>query len=787
MSASRSAFLLVLPFIIAFSAAKAQHSAPAQHPVAGPQETFAPYWTSEPGRESELQLKNNLASGSLAVTPVLRLADGTEFSLDPVTIASNAAVSVPVNQVLLKKFPSLLNQPGAYGSVVFRFTSFNAGNLYALVSVQKQGEPIGFHFDAYPPSDHERAGSREGIWWQPRRGMKDLLVIANGSAKTLRGTLWLSDAAGKRWSSPLTLAPYQTQRLPVGTLVRRAGLSGSYGGIAFEIPASAQAIDSVHMLYDERSGFSALMKMVDRNPAATLRERTGADNKPWTLWAPMLPLSAPDAAAGFPAGTVLQPTIFVRNTTAKKLAAGITLTWRGDSGKGRVKLPELSLAPFETRQIQVGAMQKQLGIPSDAHWALVTLTTSAMPDELIVMASSYDVTARYGMQSPIFSGVGDHFMGGEWHADTTHNMLMAITNGGTRATDALLTLYYNNGKDKYEMQRTIQPGDQMWLNFADLIHRRVADRKGRILPADLTSGTYDLRDLNPGRGGQLIGSELALDTTLGQQAQPNILRCCGYEDPGFDPDIEEILFTQNGPLDVQALDCNGWEVDISFDFNNWWSGDDSVAQVTYKNAYGAGQGSTNGYASGWVTVGNAGYCTVVPVQVQVPIYVDCPGSASTTLVQPLGLNQVFPNLLTGIGNVARVTVSPSEVNWNGQEVTEVVSQQSSTCPSKFPACSGNTVFIIGEGYQPAVTENGTYVPVGVYLVATTNEFFDQYSVWSNYSLLDYYGGGNQCTETCSQQYYDWCNVLPIMSHTYTYTFQKSIISGTKVTNVTVSE
>jgi len=185
----------------------------------------------------------------------------------------------------------------------------------------------------------------------------------------------------------------------------------------------------------------------------------------------------------------------------------------------------------------------------------------------------------------------------------------------------LLTLHYDNGEKKYELQRTIPPGEQMGLNFADLIHRRVADRKGRMLPADLASGTYDLRDLNPGKGGQLLGSELALDTTLGQQARPNILRCCGVDQPYFVPDIDEILFLQNSPLDVQALDCTGTPVELSFDFNNWWSGDNSVAQVTYKNAYGAGPGLTTGYASGEVEVGNAGYCTLEPVQVQVPITV----------------------------------------------------------------------------------------------------------------------------------------------------------------------
>lgn len=57
-----------------------------------PQEVFAPYWTSEPGCETELQLKNNLTAGPLTVTPVLRLSSGQEIPLDPVTIAPNGSV-----------------------------------------------------------------------------------------------------------------------------------------------------------------------------------------------------------------------------------------------------------------------------------------------------------------------------------------------------------------------------------------------------------------------------------------------------------------------------------------------------------------------------------------------------------------------------------------------------------------------------------------------------------------------------------------------------------------------
>ena len=55
------------------------HIAQAGQRATKPQELFASYWTSEPGWDTEFQLKNNLSSGSLAVTPVLRQPRAGEF------------------------------------------------------------------------------------------------------------------------------------------------------------------------------------------------------------------------------------------------------------------------------------------------------------------------------------------------------------------------------------------------------------------------------------------------------------------------------------------------------------------------------------------------------------------------------------------------------------------------------------------------------------------------------------------------------------------------------------
>jgi hypothetical protein len=87
MTASRK-----LSFVVAIAVFFIAHAAHAQRPTAPkPQEVFAPYWSSEPGWETELQLKNNLRATPLTVTPVLRLAQGEEITLNPVTIPPNAA------------------------------------------------------------------------------------------------------------------------------------------------------------------------------------------------------------------------------------------------------------------------------------------------------------------------------------------------------------------------------------------------------------------------------------------------------------------------------------------------------------------------------------------------------------------------------------------------------------------------------------------------------------------------------------------------------------------------
>jgi hypothetical protein len=249
-------------------------------------------------QKQALQLRNNAPGQDLVVTPALRLADGAETALDPVTIKSQEVKSIDLDTAIAAAAaPQLI---GTYGSVVLRYRSPYAATLYAAMMVRRMGHAIAFHIDAIGESQDLQVGSREGIWWLPKDTTSDYLILTNQGKNILPLDLSLYDASGKQASQKVLLAPAKTTRYSIRKLILASGLTGSYGGIKISTSAHAGSLESLHFLFDETAGFSAILKMFDYNPNAKLEERDYARTAAWTLRAPMLALSNPDPALAFP-------------------------------------------------------------------------------------------------------------------------------------------------------------------------------------------------------------------------------------------------------------------------------------------------------------------------------------------------------------------------------------------------------------------------------------------------------------------------------------------------------
>lgn len=319
------------------------------------------------------------------------------------------------------------------------------------------------------------------------------------------------------------------------------------------------------------------------DPTATLKERDFAHTGQWTLRAPMLALSNPDTALAFPPGTALHPQLFIRNTTAKPVAATLRFNWRAENGTGKAAGPALQLGPYQTQRVDVAALQDAGAIPKAANWASVRLVTNSSPDEVMAVAASYDDTLRYGTQTPFSDRLGFQWEGGMWEYDAYHDSIITAGNGGTGPTNVVLTLFYNEGTKSYELGQTLQPDEQMWVDVGKLIREQTPDKNGNALPSTLSYGSYEIRDLTHRGVGTVFEGKVIYDKMYGHAAY-GCTACCGYAGPLVDWNPLGIPDGGTAAQGVQARsECSRNQyVDVSdLFYGNWSTGNTAIATVNY--------------------------------------------------------------------------------------------------------------------------------------------------------------------------------------------------------------
>jgi hypothetical protein len=278
----------------------------------------------------------------------------------------------------------------------------------------------------------------------------------------------------------------------------------------------------------------------------------------------------------------------------------LRFNWRSASSTGKAAGPAFRLGPYETRRIDVAALQAGNTIPKEANWASVILTTNGLPDEVVAVSASYDQTLQYGAQTPFSDQLALHWAGSLWEYDAQHNSLITAGNGGTKPFQAGFTIYYNQGMQKYELEQSLQPDEQMWIDVGKLIREHVPDKNGNVLPANLASGSYEVRDLTNIGVGNLFEGKVVYDKTYGHVTYGCGL-CCAYAETGLWFNPLGIPFLSSRPTGVDGYDtCDSRWVDVSGPFwGHWSTASGAIATVDYyANHTGHAVGSTSSLTYG---------------------------------------------------------------------------------------------------------------------------------------------------------------------------------------------
>lgn len=340
--------------------------------------------------------------------------------------------------------------------------------------------------------------------------------------------------------------------------------------------------------------------LFDWDPAITLKSHDYAKTGKWTTRAAMLALEHPDPALQLPAQAVLHPQLFLHNIANRPVEAQLSLHWRsvqsGLYSDGRVLLPAIKLAPLETRVVDIKQLEDAGTVPATASWAQVTLTTDSLPGEVVAVASSFDDSLRYGAQTPFSDQLAFHLEGGSWRVDANHDSIIAAGNGSGKPVKARLTFFYAGGAERYEMERTIAADDQMWVDMGELIRDGVPDVHGNVLPRDLTTGAYQLLNLEAAPAPVLYEGKVVTDKTYGH-ATYGCMICCGYRGVQLNPN--PILTFTGGfagfnPVGTNA--CGGGTTNLNGYAQSWWTDDPGIMTANQGQATGVSMGSTNLYA-----------------------------------------------------------------------------------------------------------------------------------------------------------------------------------------------
>ena len=99
-----------------------------------------------------------------------------------------------------------------------------------------------------------------------------------------------------------------------------------------------------------------------------------------------------------------------------------------------------------------------------------------------------------------------------------------------------------------------------------LIREHVPDKNGKVLPAEVSTGTYEIRDLTNKGVGTLFEGKVVYDKTYGHVAY-GCGESCAFKTPRFFYDPLGILFGGTSGQGVEAIDgCSGELVDVSDSF-----------------------------------------------------------------------------------------------------------------------------------------------------------------------------------------------------------------------------
>jgi hypothetical protein len=541
-------------------------SAPAPSAAKPTEDVFdfaihAPYWSTEPGFVSTLQMKNYRVDEPLMVTPVLYPLGGRQIKLDSIRLNPSETQVLNINEALAAR-----GEASTIGAVEIRYRHATEGVFGANLSVVNETQSLIYSFPLRSPQGTKRL---EGVWWFWDADTDGFVAVHNTSAIaiTVTPTLYVKERPYRL--DRLQLQPHEMRLIPLRQELGNLGLeAASEGGIQLEasIPGTVVAGGA---LVNPAIGFSSEIRLGDPRLEAE-RVRRLANGR--TLHALNVPIGAASPEMGLPAGTVLRPIMILRNVTGAVIRVQPVFKYQVRNSQRSLALPDLQLRPQQTERVELLSYWLSGQIPQEVAWGSLEIGYEGSLGPLVAAVTSVDDTGTYVLDARIDNRLGAGFEGVHWSLEGENNTFVTVKNITRNRATFWLMLQYNRGREEYEMEPvTLQAGETRVINLKRLQMERIPDANGKLLPEWATFGGLSLVE-EP--GGRHVLMEIAVFNPRTATCGPCGSGCVYVTRLVTVPSLLDLLVGDlSNALTVRAQMCtgawqDGWECECVFESDN---------------------------------------------------------------------------------------------------------------------------------------------------------------------------------------------------------------------------
>ena len=370
-------------------------------PMKAPQMMFSGLWRVDGNFQSTIHMKNSLVVAPVQVTPVLYMADGTEYDLPPVNVHTTGTRAVNVNRALAQAPPAVRAHLSSYGSAALRYRGLPmtvAGVVDMLDAPRSLLFSASFMMPMMTQGTTDGTQTLEGLWWRWDSRVGGFVSLANTTGKSVSVTFQVIGSEGATLPpESLNLPAYSTEMLDLDQLtLGLPGLENQAGGIRVQWQGSAADLAVTGGLEDAREGFSSNMQFWSHDLMAA--------PAPSTMAAVGMMTGEADPSLGYPAGTRFTPYVVLRNSTSRALS--VKLVVHETSGTQSFSLP-LVLKPLETIRVDIRKAQVAAG-RREQFKTMIPMRRLGRPEEIAAAAvflASDESSFITGIDLPVDGGV----------------------------------------------------------------------------------------------------------------------------------------------------------------------------------------------------------------------------------------------------------------------------------------------------------------------------------------------------------------------------------------------